>query len=500
MNKNVQPQPTQPELFDGGLESKSPPPWQPTDGRDELNLAEFPLAALSNRVAAGQKTLVFKDTIYDAQAKQRVERQLTVMAADKFGLPTAVDDEIILALIQLSKRQGFSSKTVPFSRYEIIQVLGWEDESWNYRRIIEALDRWISVTLKYENAWWEPTSKAWVDETFHIIERLTEVKDKRGKERSAFVWSDVIFQNLQSGNLKPLDLELYRRLTIPTAKRLYRLLDKRFYRHRRVEFDLIELAFHKLGISQNYLIGNIKQRLQPAIEELEAVGYIKPCPKEERYQKHGVGKWHIRFERGPKTAAAEADVPLLTENPSPSDVEAQLIELGVSSQKARRLVTTQPDGYLRERIDVVRYLKAKGSAEIKNPAGYLVKSIEEQYALPEGYQTPEQRVLDQEKILEQAAIRKKKQNAKEEQSRQAAERLAREEAEKAEKIASYLNELKPNEREKIAADAVAIEVAAGRGTFLNHPGKIGEAARKTVVDEHVLTLIDEVSKPILTIV
>jgi hypothetical protein len=63
-----------------------------SEGRDELNLAEFPLAALSNRTADGQKTLEFKDTIFDRQAGKLVERKLTVTAADKFGLPSAMDD------------------------------------------------------------------------------------------------------------------------------------------------------------------------------------------------------------------------------------------------------------------------------------------------------------------------------------------------------------------------------------------------------------------------
>src|SRR5205823_5862503 len=111
------------------------------------------------------------------------------------------------------------------------------------------------------------------------------------------VWSEVIFNNLQKGHLKTLDMDIYRSLNSPIAKRLYRLLDKRFYRRRRAEFDLVELAFHKLGIAKSYLIGNIKQRLQPAIEELEAVGFIKAAEKGKRYEKHGVGEWNVIFEK-----------------------------------------------------------------------------------------------------------------------------------------------------------------------------------------------------------
>ena len=45
-------------------------------GRDEMNLAEFPLAALADRVAQGQTTLVFEDTVWDKRAGQEVTRRL----------------------------------------------------------------------------------------------------------------------------------------------------------------------------------------------------------------------------------------------------------------------------------------------------------------------------------------------------------------------------------------------------------------------------------------
>ena len=54
--------------------------------------------------------------------------------------------------------------------------------------------------------------------------------DKPPLPLSSFRWNEVIFQSFQSGNLKQLDLELYLKLRLPTTKRMYRFLDKRFYR------------------------------------------------------------------------------------------------------------------------------------------------------------------------------------------------------------------------------------------------------------------------------
>jgi hypothetical protein len=380
-------------------------------GKDELNLAEFPLTALSNRVDPGCKTLEFKDTVWDKGAKKLVERRLTITAADKFGLPTALDDEVILALIQLSKQQGFRSKTVTFSRYEIIQMLGWRNETRSYKRIEESLDRWLGVTLKYRNAWWNPQEKAWVSEGFHIIDRITTIGKESGKGRDAFVWNDVVFESFRNGNLKSLDLNQYRSLNSAVAKRLYRLLDKRFFHRSRVEFDLVELAFDKLGVSRNYAIGNLKQKLAPAIAELEDMGFIRPAKKAERYCKISVGVWHVIFQK----ASKEVTLPLnggKSEEQDTSGLEAQMIKLGVNAMKARRLMATFPEDYLQHKVEVTHYVMMQKEGGLKNPAGFLIKAIEEDYATPSEYKNPEARAAEDAANQQQKIKLVEKQNAK----------------------------------------------------------------------------------------
>jgi plasmid replication initiation protein len=113
-----------------------------TGGRDELNLAEFPLAAISHRVPRGCKTLVFEDRIRDRGRGQTITRRLTVTASDQFGLPTALDDDVIVGLIQLTKAaNGFTSRTVAFSRNSLIRLLGWPDNGQSYGRVHESLRR-----------------------------------------------------------------------------------------------------------------------------------------------------------------------------------------------------------------------------------------------------------------------------------------------------------------------------------------------------------------------
>src|SRR5215471_17205926 len=90
--------------------------------RDELNFAEFPLASVSTSLPKGQKTLEFTDEIFDTARNQRVTRKLTITASDKYGLPTAMDDEVILGLIQLTGKAAFAGRKVYFTRYELLQL------------------------------------------------------------------------------------------------------------------------------------------------------------------------------------------------------------------------------------------------------------------------------------------------------------------------------------------------------------------------------------------
>src|SRR3954468_17416557 len=127
--------------------------------RDELNFAEFPLASLSTSLPKDQKTLEFTDEIFDKSINQRVQRKLTITASDKNGLPTAMDDEVILGLIQLTGKSDFKDRRVFFTRYELLKLLNWSDTTRNYHRLEQSLNRWLGVTLYYEKAWCQQSSE-----------------------------------------------------------------------------------------------------------------------------------------------------------------------------------------------------------------------------------------------------------------------------------------------------------------------------------------------------
>src|SRR4051812_28284754 len=142
-------------------------------GKDEMNLAEFPITLLTDRVPRGQKVIKYQDQIYDEKAGRAVTRKLTISADEAHGLPTAVDDDVILALIQVTKvNNNFTSREVEFSRLELIKMLDWPDSGFSYRRLTTSLKRWLGVSLVYENAWWDRKQQGWTTKGFHIIDNF----------------------------------------------------------------------------------------------------------------------------------------------------------------------------------------------------------------------------------------------------------------------------------------------------------------------------------------
>ena len=82
-------------------------------GKDEMNLAEFPFAVLTRYVPAGQKTIEVVQEGRNSAGKP-IRQEWIVTGSDAFGLPTAADEEVYVALMKLLRDSGFRSKTVQF--------------------------------------------------------------------------------------------------------------------------------------------------------------------------------------------------------------------------------------------------------------------------------------------------------------------------------------------------------------------------------------------------
>jgi hypothetical protein len=353
-------------------------------GRDEMNLCEFPITLLTERVPPGCKTMVFEDQ----------HGKLTVTGSDAYGLPTALDSDVIVILIQLTKmRNDFTDPTVEFTRYELLKLLGWEDRGWNYRRLSESLRRWVGVSLHYDGCWWDNKRKRRTSASFHILDYVVLPDADDPGETSSFAWNKIFFKSCRDGNLKRLDLDTYFALKSALSKQLYRFLDKRFYLRRVWDFDLRKLAHERIGMSRNYAPWKIKQELQPALEELEQVGLLEPMTAADRYTKTGRGAWNIRvvLKLPPPAEAKPAETKPPEPEPEPTGLEKELVERGVTRSVAAELVRAFPEDHIRRQVEVLDWLQEHRPKRIKDKGAYLAEAIRKDFASPAGFQSRAER-------------------------------------------------------------------------------------------------------------
>ena len=432
-------------------------------GRDELNLAEFPIALVADRAPRGQKTLYFEDR----------HGRLTVTGSDAYGLPTAADADVIVALLYLTKqRNDFGDVKVKFSRYELIKLLNWPDKGDSYKRLDMSFNRWGGVWLVYDKCWWDNKSKKYRSAKMHIIEDVVFAEDP-GEARDGrvnpptltFTWNRTFIESCQADNLRHLDLDTYFSLESAVAKRLYRFLGKRFYYQSDFVFDLEEIAFERVGLSRSYADAyKIKEKLQPAIDELEAVGFLRPLGRDDRYTRIDRGQWTIRLTAGPLGKSPrpvrqlppppamadppDIDGPAEAPTPPPPPLVNELVNRGVTGTTAADLVRQYPADAIEAKLEVFDWLVEKQDKRVaRSPAGYLVKSIADDYAAPKGF--------------ESRAARQARAEAKRQAEREAAERRRGEQEQEArdlarrQAVAAYLQGLTPAEREALEAEVLS---------------------------------------------
>lgn len=353
--------------------------------RDELNICEWPITLISDRVPDGLKTLRFSDTITDWGTNKEICRELIITGSDAHGLPTALDNDVIVGLLQLSKDDDFKNPQVFFNGIDLIQLMGWSFSGKSYRRLEESLNRWLGVTLHYKNAWRDHSSKSWVSENFHILDRVSWV-DRHGRRpkggmTSSFTWGSVIFKSFTSGYLKSLDATTYFRLQSNVARRIYRYADKYFYRKDTLSLSLELFAVQKIGLKQGYAPSKIKQLLEPAFAELISIGFLDGPPVFEKVER----SWKITLrKRAVSPLSPSGTCPRATLPPPSSQAAIRLEELGVATTTILELLEKFPEEAILEQIRSFDLIQKKRPGKISNPAAYLVTAIREGYPVKKG--------------------------------------------------------------------------------------------------------------------
>lgn len=384
------------------------------DGRDEMNLIEFPLSAVADRFLDGRKTVVFSDQVWDRDRREHLPRELAISGSDRYGLPTAKDEDVLLGCLQLTRLGEFRSREVEFSRYELLRLLRWSDDSKSYRRLATSLRRWKGVTLYSDRAFYDHGRKSWVNRDFGVFDNLYLYERESATKAAApapswFVWNEVFFDSFQAGYLKRLDWNLYCRLKDPVAKRLYRLLDKRFYHDHDVVFDLQDLAVRKIRLSPNYNTAQIKRALANGIRELETVWELRQLPPARRFVKGEGGRWQAVFPRRTHRQVVRETTQAETQQ---SDLAIELTRREIGPSVAEDLVAAHPAETIQTMLELFDWYNRKGQTK---GAGFLVDSIRHssKYRFPPGFESSVQRAARKALVGAQEQVQARKRVARE---------------------------------------------------------------------------------------
>jgi len=369
------------------------------NGRDEMNLAEYPFALLSTRSNPNVKTITITKQGTNKKGEV-IEQKWIVTGSDQFGLPTIVAEEVYVALMAMTHSSGFTNQEIEFQGAEALRQLGWPLEGKSYWRLRKALRVLSGVNIYAQNMFYDNKTKDYLPERkFSIISNY----DWHGDEKKTIKvnWDKFIWSSIKNNYIKALDTDLYKSLNSAIAKRLYRILDKRFYHKTRLEFDLKELAFDHLNMSRKYHGGKIKERLKPAIEELIQSGYIKSF---EFQPPKGRTKTIIFYKNTQRQAVAKP-IEQPTETGDSKRLIFALVKYGIPESTAQQLVQSYHDR-IENQVKYHEYRLQLHTEQVsKNPAGFLRTAIEGNWAAPADYTSPE----EQQRRVEKQAERQSRQ-------------------------------------------------------------------------------------------
>ena len=314
---------------EGGARFGSPSVRQ---GKDEMNLAEFPIARLGRNDT--RLSIEYRGQIMDKLGNV-IEQRWIVSGNATFGLPTEFADRVLVALMYITSKESLRhtqrdpnpsnmyaldahppvhnrpERRVPFTTYRILRLLGLTLNQRNYAAVEKALQQLVGVTIYSEDAFWDHQLQRRITSKkgFHILEEFwlktfegdddTRTEAERQDGITGYVvWGERIWDSFQAGYIKNLDVEFYYALENTLARRLYRFLDKRMHYQQSYQIDIFDLA-GRMGMKPYPFASQVARKLRPAFDELIGRGFLL------RADVVRAGDFtRVRFERAPRPARA----------------------------------------------------------------------------------------------------------------------------------------------------------------------------------------------------
>jgi hypothetical protein len=378
--------------------------------KDEMNLAEFPFCQLSNK-SPRTKVIAFG---YDSLENDGsiIRREWRVEGGAECGLPRPIDEDVYVALMLLTTRQGFESQKVTFTIYELLEVLGWDKGGKSYSRIRASLRRLRNLSIEAVNAFKDNRTKRYekflgfgiIDDyeinngpTNDLSLPFDDTEVPAGK--SYIRWNTRLFRSFKDGYIKNLDHEFYRSLKSTISKRLYRFLDKKFYFGSEVVIDVLQLGYEHIGLSrQSSYPSKVWEKMCGGVSELLKRNYLASAEREGKVARflrsNGPVIYDTSKQHSTKPAFGESLLHLARLS---KQFLREAVEEGVTETQAKRYLKGRNEAELQRAIDVLTYFREvimpRAKDRIENPAGYLLTLLrDESFEVPSAIISESRRV------------------------------------------------------------------------------------------------------------
>ncbi len=334
----------------------------------ESNIEEWPVFQLGR---SRSDSVVVERTVRGEDGNS-LRQRMEVSAPGKYRLPGRFDYDVYSAVLELLEIRGGmpESGALRFSLHELMLLMDLEPSGRTYEEVKRSLRRIAATVLESDNAFWSNGARRHISDTFRLWDvTFDSVTDKNGSEsRHQIDFGKLFKRSFEEHYLRGLDIEFYWRLASPVAKRLYRLVDLKRAGAASWSTDLFELQ-KQIPIGPYAYVSKIKEKLKAAHEELIARGFLSEVTyREKSLILYEVSEAFRTRRQGLELAGTKEEI-----------ITIQLLtRSGLRGDVARDLVAKHGPEHCTRYANALPHQK-----NLRNPAGWLRKAIEEGFELSE---------------------------------------------------------------------------------------------------------------------
>ena len=434
--------------------------------KSEVNLMKLPFFALSRQNSKKQIVIRYKDTI--TRGDERIDFSWEVSGNVLFGHPGIFDKKVFKAVEQIINQNGWSDEEpiqnpIKFSLYQICKIIGKSSRSGkNLSAIRDALKRIQRTSINCQGAFYvKNKNQSLYDDSFYLYNRVVfrgeKLPDDSVAETNYLYLGDPYLESLNAFYVKKIDYKYYQDLKSSIARRLYEILDIKFYGLKK---HSVKIEYKKLcallPVAQQKYYSNAKWKLKPAHDELMAIDPKgNPLPDKKKYlqavrwTRPSKNVWEVEYfptketaqkvksepiEVKPEPAKLNAGIQKSPAQEKPKEPEkkkqapppkaevdktliAELAKRGISKSRIQPTLNAYkknwPDSDLLEVLECFDFKNKKGEfTTAKNKPGLLIGMIQANDNETQGYTSRTQRTKATEKAQQQKLAREKQEREK----------------------------------------------------------------------------------------